>query len=71
MIEPELARRFIEQVTQYTEYNINIMNEEGVIIASRDPGRVGSYHEVADRIIHGNQDMVVIRDDKMFPGVKL
>lgn len=70
MIEPELARRFIEQVTQYTEYNINIMNEEGVIIASRDPGRVGSYHEVADRIIHGNQDMVVIRDDRMFPGVK-
>ena len=39
MIEPELARRFIEQVTQYTEYNINIMNEAGVIIASRDPKR--------------------------------
>ena len=42
MIEPELARRFIEQVTQYTEYNINIMNESGVIIASRDPKRVGT-----------------------------
>ena len=69
MIEPELARRFIEQVTQYTEYNINIMNEAGVIIASRDPKRVGTYHEVADRIIHGTQDMVVIRDERMFPGV--
>lgn len=69
MIEPELARRFIEQVTQYTEYNINIMNESGVIIASRDPKRVGTYHEVADRIIHGTQDMVVIRDERMFPGV--
>ena len=31
MIEPELARRFIEQVTQFTEYNINIMDENGVI----------------------------------------
>ena len=69
MIEPELARRFIEQVTQYTEYNINIMNEAGVIIASRDPKRVGTYHEVADRIIHGTQDMIVIRDERMFPGV--
>lgn len=69
MIEPELARRFIEQVTQYTEYNINIMDESGVIIASRDPKRVGTYHEVADRIIRGTQDMIVIRDEKMFPGV--
>ena len=64
-----MARRFIEQVTQYTEYNINIMDESGVIIASRDPKRVGTYHEVADRIIHGTQDMIVITDEKMFPGV--
>ena len=69
MIEPEMARRFIEQVTRYAEYNINIMDEKGVIIASRDPSRVGTYHEVADRIIHGTQDVLVIRDDRMFPGV--
>ncbi len=69
MIERELARKFIERLTQYTEYNINIMNESGVIIASRDPARVGTYHEVADRIIHSEQDMIVIHDDKEFPGV--
>ena len=69
MIEPELAKKFIERLTQYTEYNINIRKESGVIIASRDPARVGTYHEVADRIIHGEQDMVVIRDEKEFPGV--
>ena len=69
MIEPELAKKFIERLTQYTEYNINIMNESGVIIASRDPARIGTYHEVADRIIHGEQDMIVIRDEKEFPGV--
>ena len=34
MIEPELARKFIERLTQYTEYNINIMNESGVIITT-------------------------------------
>ena len=69
MIEAELARKFIEQVTQYTEYNINIMDETGVIIASRDPERVGKYHEVADRIIHGQGDVIVIRDDSTYPGV--
>ena len=69
MIEVELARKFIEQVTQYTEYNINIMDESGVIIASRDPERVGKYHEVADRIIHGQKDVIVIHDDSTYPGV--
>ena len=69
MIEPELARKFIERLTQYTEYNINIMNESGVIIASRDPQRIGKYHAVADRIIHGQEEIVVIRDEKEFPGV--
>ena len=69
MIEAELARKFIEQVTQYTEYNINIMDETGVIIASRDPERVGKYHEVADRIIHGQKDVIVISDDSTYPGV--
>ena len=69
MIEAELARRFIEQVTQYTEYNINIMDETGVIIASRDPERVGTYHEVADRIIHGAKDVIVVHDDRTYPGV--
>ena len=32
MIRPEMARKFIDQITEYTEYNINIMDESGVII---------------------------------------
>ncbi len=70
MIETELAKKFIEQVTQYTEYNINIMNEQGVIIASRDPKRVGSFHEVAYYIVTGNEDMVVTSTEEDYPGVK-
>ena len=69
MIEPELARKFIEQVTQYTGYNINIMDESGVIIASRDQERVGKYHEAANRVIHSSQDVLVVREDSLFPGV--
>ena len=58
MIELDLAQKFIEQVTQYTDYNINIRNEKGVIIASRDPKRVGTFHEVAYYIVTGTEDMV-------------
>ena len=70
MIRPEMAKRLIDQITGYTDYNINIMDESGVIIASRDPGRVGTYHEAADRIIRGKDEIVVIEDDKTYPGVK-
>ena len=37
MLENSLAEKLIEQVTRYTSYNVNIMNEKGVIIASRNP----------------------------------
>ena len=49
MIRPEMAQKFIDQITDYTEYNINIMDESGVIIASRSKDRIGTYHEAADR----------------------
>lgn len=70
MIETAMARKFIEQVTQYTDYNINIMNEQGVIIASRDPARVGTFHEVAYYIVTTKEDMVVTSSGDDYPGVK-
>ena len=69
MIEAEFARKFIEQVTQYTEYNINIMNENGIIIASRDPKRIGAFHEVAFRIVTGTEELVVTTNADDYPGV--
>lgn len=70
MIEVVLARKFIEQIADYTDYNINIMDEKGVIIASCDPKRVGTFHEVAYYIVTGSEDMVVVSDDEAYPGVR-
>lgn len=69
MIEAELARKLIERITQYTDYNINIMNEEGVIIASRDPGRVGTFHAIAYQLLRGSEDMIEVSDAADYPGV--
>ena len=69
MISRELAQRFIENVRKYTDYNVNIMDGDGMIIASRDPGRVGHYHEIAYRIINGNEDIIDTANSKEFPGV--
>lgn len=70
MIDTELAWKFIEQVMQYTDYNINIMNQDGIIIASRDPRRVGTFHEVAYYIVTGTEDVVTVTGENDYPGVR-
>lgn len=58
MLDKEFADRFIERVTRYTDFNVNIMDDRGIIIASRDKKRIGQYHEVAYRLIRGTEEMI-------------
>ncbi|MCC2255749.1 helix-turn-helix domain-containing protein [Ruminococcus sp. CLA-AA-H200] len=69
MLEVSLAEKLIEQITRYTSYNVNIMNEEGIIIASRNPERIGTFHEPAWQVIHGGKDIITVSDDNDYPGV--
>ena len=68
MINKDMAQKLIDRITGYTEYNVNIMDGSGVIIASRDPGRIGTYHEAAGRILRSGRDIIEIEDDRMYPG---
>ncbi len=63
MISKELARRFIGSVKKYTDYNVNIMDENGIIIASRDPERLGQYHVIAHQIIMDGPDLIEVGED--------
>lgn len=69
MLEVSLAEKLIEQITRYTDYNVNIMNGDGIIIASRDPDRIGTYHEPAWQILHGKEDIITVDSDSDYPGV--
>ena len=70
-LNPELAERFIKQIAQYTKYNINIIGETGYIIASsKNPERVGDFHEVAYQIIRDHLEMLIIDDASDYFGVK-
>lgn len=69
MLEIALAKKLIEQIVKYTEYNVNIMNKEGIIIASRTPDRIGTYHEPAWQILHGGKDIITVDSDSDYPGV--
>lgn len=47
ILSKELAEDIVERTMQAVNYNINIMNEHGVIIASGDKSRIGTIHEGA------------------------
>lgn len=65
-----LAEKFMDKAKELTEYNINIMNQKGIIIASKDKERIGSFHEVAYWIIHGEEDIIDVPDGGNYLGVK-
>ena len=69
MIDIELAQKFIEQVVKYTDYNVNIMDENGIIIASRDAVRIGTFHEAAYLLARGELgDMLELGEDSSYQG---
>lgn len=70
MLDPVFANKFIEKVKKYTDYNINIMDEKGIIIASRTESRIGTFHEIAFRITHGEEDEIIVDNSNNFVGVK-
>lgn len=69
-LEPALAQKFIDKTAKHLEYNINIMNDEGIIIASKDASRVGNFHEVAFKMLEGTRDSGIVKEDQLYLGTK-
>jgi carbohydrate diacid regulator len=67
MIHPEMAQRLVDRLCSRLPYNINVMNDEGIIIASRDPERRGTYHEAAHRICRESLPGITIDGSRPLP----
>ena len=61
MKEPNIAKKFIERVSQITDYSISIINREGMVIASSDETKTGQYNEKAIELISGEQFLMEIQ----------
>lgn len=66
----EIAIRIVESAQKTISYNINIMNEKGIIIASSSAARIGSFHEIAHQIITGPDDTVETDNAENLLGTK-
>lgn len=69
-IETLTAREIVTQLAETIGQNINIMNTEGVIIASSDPEREGQLHDGARKLIAEQLPLLVVEGDVQYAGAK-
>lgn len=69
-IPTSVAGKIALQLSETIKQNINLMNTEGVIIASSDPNRVGQLHAGAKKLIDEGLPELVVESDTSFQGAK-
>lgn len=67
MLQEEIIQRFIDRLCDTLHYNVNVMNRDGIIIASRDSHRIGTYHEIASEIVRKRKDKVIAQEGDSLP----
>ncbi|WP_291633203.1 sugar diacid recognition domain-containing protein [Clostridium sp.] len=70
LLGPALAQKFIDKTAKNLEYNVNIMNDKGIIIASKDTSRIGNFHEVAFNLLNGTLGSGIVNDGQKYLGTK-
>lgn len=69
-IDPAMASKFIEKFSDVFENNINIMDNKGIIIGSKDPSRLGSFHEVAYSLLSDKSKTGDVNESDLYLGTK-
>ena len=59
------ATQIVEEISKLVKQNINLMDETGHIIASRDKSRIGDFHYGAYKIISENLEEYYIDEDTL------
>lgn len=62
------AKQIVKEINEIVHMPINLMNPEGIIIASTNDARVGTFHEAAKRIIDEGLDNLVVSDYDQYRG---
>lgn len=70
ILSSTVAKQIVDQLSRVVEQNINVMDVNGIIIASTDPVRVGTVHGGAVRILKEHLEDLIIESDDEYPGAK-
>jgi len=72
----EIAQPIVKQLMSFMKYNINIMDENGVIVASGDISRMNKMHEGALKALEAKKEVIITQEQSRNlsgskPGVNL
>lgn len=69
IISKTMAQEIVDTVNDLCDHNINFIDEKGIIIASNDRSRIGSFHEIGHRAVL-EQKTITVGDEDNFRGTK-
>lgn len=70
IISKRQMQKIAEEIGAIIQKNVNIMDKNGIIIASTDSERIGSKHYGAEKIINENLEQLIIRENDNYLGTK-
>ena len=69
-IRKSVAQQIVETVKDVSACDINFIDSSGVIFASTDPSRTGSFHEIGRQVVRTGETIEVETDDSFFGTLK-
>lgn len=62
-VTPYIAQSIVDRTMKLLTYNINIMDDRGIIIGSGDELRLNTYHQVAAEVIKNNKPIAIGKEN--------
>lgn len=62
--------KIVQEISDIIGERVNMMDHEGMIIASTDPARIGTFHAGAKRVVDEKLEILTIHDDEEYTGAK-
>ena len=64
------AMKIVTEISSIINRDVNMMDDNGIIIASTDKARLGSYHAGAKKLIQDSLKEIIIATDDQYEGTK-
>lgn len=72
MLSKSLAQKIVDRMMDIIPYNVNLMNKDGIIIASGDKDRINTLHLGAQEALQGTSAIEVYEErEGVKPGVNM
>ena len=67
---PEIAQQIVDEINTTISRDLNIMDQNGIIVASTDAARVGTLHTVARDLLESGMDSYIVHTDDLPSGCR-